>query len=68
MLAYEPEKRIGVTEALEHPYLSNLHDPDDEPSCGSYFEFDCDNEKFVMNEFRDFIFNEVLDFQYAEKS
>ncbi|CEL95834.1 unnamed protein product [Vitrella brassicaformis CCMP3155] len=31
MLTFDPNKRISVTEALEHPYLANLHCPQDEP-------------------------------------
>lgn len=30
MLVLDPEKRITVNEALAHPYLTPLHDPDDE--------------------------------------
>lgn len=36
MLAFDPEDRITMEEALEHSYFSSLHDTDDEPSfCGS---------------------------------
>ena len=31
MLTYDPEDRITFPQALEHPYLSALHFPDDEP-------------------------------------
>lgn len=29
-----PEKRLSAQEALEHPHMSNFHNPDDEPSFG----------------------------------
>ena len=32
MLTYDPEDRITVQKALEHPYLKALHFPDDEPT------------------------------------
>ena len=32
MLQFDPRKRITVEEALQHPYLSQLHDPASEPS------------------------------------
>lgn len=31
MLAFNPNKRIGVEEALAHPYLEQYYDPSDEP-------------------------------------
>lgn len=31
MLDMNPKTRIKVAEALEHPFLENLHEPDDEP-------------------------------------
>ena len=31
MLTFSPHKRITVEQALAHPYLSQLHDPSDEP-------------------------------------
>lgn len=32
MLTYDPEDRITVEQALAHPYLKQLHFPDDEPT------------------------------------
>jgi serine/threonine protein kinase len=31
MLDMNPAKRISVNDALEHPFLESMHDPDDEP-------------------------------------
>ena len=31
MLVIDPEKRITVKEALEHPFLQEFHDSEDEP-------------------------------------
>jgi len=39
MLAFNPEKRISVEEALAHPYLQDLHEQMDEPACASLFDF-----------------------------
>lgn len=39
MLRFDPDKRITVEEALEHPYLAQLHDPSDEPICEEPFHF-----------------------------
>jgi mitogen-activated protein kinase 1/3 len=44
LLQFDPDLRITVDEALHHPYLQQLHCPDDEPSCTSLapedWEFD----------------------------
>ena len=32
MLQFDPRKRITVEEALQHPYLAQLHDPSAEPA------------------------------------
>jgi serine/threonine protein kinase len=40
MLRFNPKKRVSVTEALAHPYLSELHKESDEPVCPSAFNFD----------------------------
>ena len=39
LLAFDPSRRIGVEEALEHPYLSVWHDASDEPICERPFDF-----------------------------
>ena len=37
LLIFNPSKRITAAEALAHPYLSQLHDPNDEPTCPDKF-------------------------------
>lgn len=36
MLVLDSDKRITATEALEHPYFSQYHDPEDEPEAEPY--------------------------------
>ncbi|SCU93883.1 LAFA_0F18712g1_1 [Lachancea sp. 'fantastica'] len=62
MLALDPQKRITVEEALEHPYLSIWHDPSDEPVCSEKFDFGFEavNE---MDELKRMILEEVQDFR-----
>lgn len=44
LLAFNPAKRIGVEDALRHPYLEPYHDPEDEPTAPpipeGFFDFD----------------------------
>lgn len=44
MLVFNPTKRITVDEALKHPYLDSLHDPEDEPLCNAHFSFELGDE------------------------
>lgn len=44
MLEFVPGDRLTVEKALQHPYLSNYHDPDDEPVCIPAFNFDFEKE------------------------
>mmetsp|Transcript_6409 Transcript_6409/g.15483 ORF Transcript_6409/g.15483 Transcript_6409/m.15483 type:complete len:401 (-) Transcript_6409:178-1380(-) len=39
MLTFSPKKRITVEEALKHPFLQKLHDPNDEPVAKEFFDF-----------------------------
>lgn len=39
MLAFDPSRRIGVEDALEHRYLAIWHDASDEPACPTQFDF-----------------------------
>ncbi|CAN0314177.1 unnamed protein product, partial [Ectocarpus sp. 12 AP-2014] len=46
MLVFNPRRRIGVVEALEHPYLADLHAQmvGKEPKCEKIFDFDFEKE------------------------
>jgi serine/threonine protein kinase len=50
MLHFAPEQRISVQQALEHPYLAQLHDPQDEPECQSLVDFDLEDEQRVSTQ------------------
>ncbi|CAO3657113.1 unnamed protein product [Mucor hiemalis] len=39
LLTFDPMSRIGVEDALEHPYFDLFHDPDDEPSHSTTVDF-----------------------------
>ena len=41
MLTLDPARRITVDQALEHPYLSSLHDPALEPLAESHVDWQC---------------------------
>ena len=49
MLTFNPKNRISVQEALEHPFLAELHCPDDEPDAKMVEAFDFDFEKYDLD-------------------
>ncbi|GAA5871108.1 hypothetical protein JCM3774_005110 [Rhodotorula dairenensis] len=64
-LAFDPLKRITVEQALEHPYMSNYHDPTDEPVAPplepGFFDFDL--QKPDREALRASLFEEVMAFR-----
>ncbi len=62
MLTYDPEERISVEDALAHPYLKQLHYPEDEPTTEPVCAFDFDFEKFSLSkdDFKELIYEEIL--------
>lgn len=64
MLAFDPAGRITVPSALEHPWLTSYHEPDDEPECPTKFDKWRDIEKLeTLDEFREALWVEIEDFR-----
>jgi len=59
MLVFDPTKRISVTEALLHPYMSGLHDPRHDPPARVPINLDID-ENLGENMIREMIWDEML--------
>ncbi len=59
LLAFDPLKRITVETALEHPYLADFHDPEEEPTCPEKFLFSLDNT-VETSEIKHMMYNEIL--------
>eukprot|EP01061_Rhynchopus_euleeides_P009371 TRINITY_DN1853_c0_g1_i1.p1 TRINITY_DN1853_c0_g1~~TRINITY_DN1853_c0_g1_i1.p1 ORF type:complete len:382 (+),score=155.19 TRINITY_DN1853_c0_g1_i1:289-1434(+) len=62
MLVFNPSKRITAEEALAHPYLAQLHDPNDEPVCQKKFYWDRDSCELTHEELRSGLWEEILKF------
>lgn len=62
MLAFDPKKRITVEEALDHPYLSQLHCPEDEPTTEHVSPFDFDFEIYDLKreDYKELLYEEVM--------
>lgn len=59
MMAFDPRKRINVTEALSHPWLAQLHDETVEPSAPSGFEFDFEEAQLDEEAVRSLVWSEM---------
>ncbi|KAI4376147.1 hypothetical protein MLD38_013938 [Melastoma candidum] len=62
MLVFDPSKRITVDEALCHPYLSSLHDINDEPVCTQPFNFDFEHPSCTEDHIKELIWRESVKF------
>ena len=69
MLKFDPDQRISVTDALEHPYLAGLHHPEDEPLCERLFDFadDVADDDLEKKALQIQIFEEIVAFRPAGK-
>lgn len=63
MLTLDPYERITVEEALNHPYLSVWHDPQDEPECQIKFDFKSFETVDDMKSMKNLIIDEVKNFR-----
>ena len=68
-LTFDSARRITVEQALEHPYLSNLHYPEDEPDTipVSRFDFDFEGQLLTGNDLKDLIYEEILLYHFPDK-
>lgn len=62
LLAFDPAERITCDEALRHPYLAVWHDPADEPTCGTKFDFSFEQIDDIEG-MKKLILNEVISFR-----
>eukprot|EP00612_Vaucheria_litorea_P003876 CAMPEP_0171465306 /NCGR_PEP_ID=MMETSP0945-20130129/8397_1 /TAXON_ID=109269 /ORGANISM="Vaucheria litorea, Strain CCMP2940" /LENGTH=510 /DNA_ID=CAMNT_0011992807 /DNA_START=126 /DNA_END=1658 /DNA_ORIENTATION=+ len=61
MLILDPAKRITVDEALEHPFLASLHDPQVEPKAESSVNWrDIEEVELTKKNLQRLIFNDVI--------
>ncbi|XP_020251512.1 mitogen-activated protein kinase 4-like [Asparagus officinalis] len=66
MLVFDPSKRISVTEALQHPYMSPLYDPSSDPPAQVPIDLDID-EELGEDMIREMMWREML-FYHPEAS
>lgn len=60
LLDLNPKTRMTVEEALKHPYLESLHDPDDEPSFEGEIDFSFEeNAQLTLDDVKKLILQEI---------
>ena len=69
LLTFDPEKRITVEQALNHPYLDSLHFPSDEPTTipVSFFDFEYERQILTMKDLKDLMYEEILLYHFTDK-
>lgn len=66
MLVFDPSKRITVEEALNHPFISSLHEINEEPICQTPFIFDFEQSSLTEEDIKELIWQESLKFNPNE--
>jgi mitogen-activated protein kinase 1/3 len=62
MLVFNPVKRASAEELLAHPYLAQLHDPNDEPVAPTKFEWEKDADELKESDLRTLFWEEICRF------
>lgn len=68
LLSFNPNERVSVDQALEHPYLSDLFCPDDEPTSKPMpdGEFEFEGLELNKEQIKDCIYEEILLHHFPE--
>ena len=60
LLQFNPGKRLTAEQALKHPFVTQFHNPDEEPNCTRkiFIPID-DNQKFSIREYRNKLYSDI---------
>ena len=67
MLTFNPKKRYTVEQCISHPYFEGLHDPEQEPTAESNFDFSFDKESLTKEKLRSMIYEQSLHFHEEDE-
>jgi serine/threonine protein kinase len=60
LLEFNSNRRISIDEAIKHPYLESLHDPEDEPVFEGSIDFDFENDpNLTLEDVKKLILQEI---------
>lgn len=61
LLMFNPDQRITAEQALEHPYLAQFHNPEEEPSCDKPIKIPIDdNKKLSVAAYREELYTSII--------
>jgi len=61
LLQFSPSKRISAESSLSHPYVSQFHNPEDEPRPTAPIQIPIDdNTKYTINDYREKLYIEIV--------
>jgi serine/threonine protein kinase len=68
MMVFNPQKRMTVEEALKHPYLQDLHYPEDEPTREPVpsIEFEFEKYNLSLQQLKDLLYEEILIYHFDD--
>ena len=62
LLQFNPEKRLDAEQALSHPYLSQFHNPADEPTLTKPITISIDdNKRLSISEYRKYLYRKIIE-------
>ena len=67
LLTFNPKKRYTVEQCISHPYFEGLHDPEQEPTAESNFDFSFDKESLTKEKLRNMIYEQSLHFHEEDE-
>lgn len=60
-LHFDPRRRLTVQEALEHQYVAQFHNEEDEPSCNRAIRVSInDNKKLAISDYREELYRDIV--------
>lgn len=60
MLTFSPKKRYTVEQCIAHPYFEGLHDPDQEPTANTKFDYSFDEGELTKEKMQIMIYEQSL--------
>jgi len=67
LLAFNPDERFTVEEALAHEYLEQYYDPQDEPVAEKPFNFDHELDDLPKEKLKELIYDSTLEYAILEQ-
>ncbi|CCH44111.1 Mitogen-activated protein kinase hog1 [Wickerhamomyces ciferrii] len=64
LLCWESSLRLSVDEVLDHPYLANVRDLDEEVNSSSHFDFSFESKNITLDDYKGLIHDEVKEFKF----